>query len=67
MVDKSDHLNMIKITVDTISAVFTVGALLQLLPAIAAALSIFWYCIRIWESKTVQGWLGRTGETDNGD
>lgn len=59
MVNKDDHLHAVKVAVDTISAAFTIGALLQWLPAVAAVLSIIWYCIRIWESDTVQGWLGR--------
>jgi hypothetical protein len=65
MVTKDDHYHVMKVIIDTISAVFTVGALLQILPAIAAVLSIVWYGIRIWESKTVQGWLGREGQVND--
>ena len=36
-----------------------IGALAGWLPAIAAALSIVWTVIRIWETRTVQRWLRR--------
>lgn len=35
------------------------GTLVGWFPAIAAALSIIWTGIRIYESKTVQSWLKR--------
>jgi hypothetical protein len=38
------------------------GSLIQILPSIAAALSIVWTVIRIYETKTVQGWL-KKGKT----
>ena len=40
---------------DTVSGVTALGAVMKFLPAIAALLSIVWYCIRIYEwmrSKT---------------
>jgi hypothetical protein len=46
---KDDHVQAVKAAADTVSAVFTIGALLDLLPAIAAGLSIIWYTLRIWE------------------
>lgn len=46
---KDEHAQTIKSAADTVSAMFTIGALLDFLPAIAAALSIIWYCIRFWE------------------
>jgi len=49
MVTQNDHYHAVKVAVDTASAVFTLGALLNWLPAIAAGLSIIWYCIRIYE------------------
>jgi hypothetical protein len=29
------------------------------LPAVAALFTIVWTAIRIWETETVQGWLGK--------
>ena len=34
---------------DTVSGLTAFGAILKFLPAIAALLSIIWYCIRIYE------------------
>ena len=34
---------------DTVSGVTAFGAFMKFLPAIAALLSIIWYCIRIYE------------------
>ena len=34
---------------DTVSGVTALGAVMKFLPAIAALLSIVWYCIRIYE------------------
>lgn len=35
------------------------GTLVQILPSVAAMASLVWSCIRIYETKTVQGWLKR--------
>lgn len=50
-----------------------IASLSQVLPSIAALLSIIWFVIRIIESETVQQMLGRAGwirpkakETKNG-
>lgn len=48
-----------KYLVDGVSLGVAVGALVNWLPAIATALSIVWSCIRIYETQTVQRWLGR--------
>ena len=48
-----------KQVVDGISMATVVGALVDLLPAIAAVLTIVWTGIRIYETKTVQKWLGK--------
>jgi len=45
--------------VDLASLVVVGGALAGALPAIASGLSAIWLSIRIYESKTVQRWLGR--------
>lgn len=49
----------IKTALDGASVVTAVSAVLAWLPPIAAALSIVWTCIRIYESRTFQGWLRR--------
>ena len=48
-----------KQVVDGISMATVVGALVALLPAIAAVFTIVWTGIRIYETKTVQKWLGK--------
>ena len=45
--------------VDGLSMATVVGALVDLLPAIAAIFTIVWTGIRIYETKTVQKWLGK--------
>ena len=35
------------------------GALIQILPAIAAGFTIVWLSIRIWETDTVRKWTKR--------
>jgi hypothetical protein len=44
---------------DAISIITVVGTLAELLPAIAAILTIIWTAIRIWETDTVQRMFGR--------
>jgi|TARA_R110000868_G_scaffold96636_2_gene265924 hypothetical protein len=39
---------------DVVSIVTVVGTLAELLPAMAAILTIIWTAIRIWETDTVQ-------------
>lgn len=46
--------------VDAISIGVAVGTVIKLLPAIAAFLSIIWTAIRIYETATVQRFLGKT-------
>ncbi len=49
----------IKIAGDVLS-ITTIGAtLMQILPPIAALLTVVWSCIRIYETSTVQKLLGR--------
>jgi hypothetical protein len=46
-----------------VAAVGIAGAAwMQWLPAIAAAISIVWFLIQIWESKTVQEWARKRHE-----
>jgi hypothetical protein len=45
---------------DALSFGTMLGALFQMLPNIAALITIIWTTIRIFETRTVQGWLGRS-------
>jgi hypothetical protein len=55
-----DHLNEgTKHVLDGLSLITVLGTLMDWLPALAAILSIIWTGIRIYETKTVQGWLGK--------
>ena len=45
--------------IDGISVATVMGTLMSWLPAIAALFTIIWTIIRIYETKTVQGWLKR--------
>ena len=53
------NVEHVKQVVDGISMATVVGALVDLLPAIAAVFTIVWTGIRIYETKTVQKWLGK--------
>jgi len=48
-----------KHVIDGISLVTVLGALVDILPAIAALFTIIWTGIRVYETKTVQGWINR--------
>jgi hypothetical protein len=48
-----------KHVVDALSILTVLGTLVEILPAVAALLSIVWSLLRIYESKTVQRWLGK--------
>jgi hypothetical protein len=52
---------------DAISILTVVGALAELLPAIAAVLTIIWTAIRIWETDTIQCMFKRKQEKTNAD
>ena len=49
----SDHM---KTTFDTVSVAAVLASLAAWLPPAAAAASLVWTLIRIWETKTVQQW-----------
>jgi hypothetical protein len=53
-----------KHVVDALSILTVLGTLVEILPAIAALLSIVWSLLRIYESKTVQRWLGKKDAFD---
>lgn len=44
---------------DGLSVVTVLGTLAEVLPSIAALFTIIWTGFRIFETKTVQGWLGK--------
>jgi len=45
--------------IDFASIATVLGTLADMLPAIAAIFTIVWTAIRIYETKTVQRWLGK--------
>jgi hypothetical protein len=45
---------------DAGAAVIAIGTLAQILPSIAALLTIVWLAIRIWESDTARWLTGRS-------
>ena len=45
--------------IDFASVLTVLGTLADMLPAIAAVFTILWTAIRIYETKTVQKWLGK--------
>jgi hypothetical protein len=55
-----EHLSdSTKHAVDAISVVTVLGTLAQILPSLAALFTIIWTGFRIFETRTVQGWLGK--------
>ncbi len=55
----TEHHETTKHIIDALSVVTMLGTLMQWLPSVAALVTIVWTSIRIYETKTVQGWLGR--------
>ncbi len=53
-----------KHVVDGLSIATLIGSLSDVLPSIAAILTIIWTGLRIYESATVQGWLARRKGAD---
>ncbi len=55
-----------KTVMDGLSVVTVVGTLTNVLPSIAALFTIVWTGIRIYETDTVRGWIGKKpkSETD---
>lgn len=52
----------VRLAVDLLSLAALLGSLVNLLPAVAAILTIIWTAIRIYETDTVQKLLGKKGE-----
>ena len=55
----TDNIEQAKSLGDFVSVSVAVGTLVQLLPSIAAALTIIWTAIRIYETDTVRAILSR--------
>jgi len=54
-----------KTLVDGLSVVTVVGTIGELLPPMAALFTLVWTAIRIYETQTVQGLLGRKPPNDS--
>jgi hypothetical protein len=48
-----------KYVVDALSFVTVLGTLAEMLPSIAALFTIVWTSIRIYDTKTIQKWIGK--------
>ena len=57
-----DQHEATKYAVDALSVITVLGTLMETLPAIAALFTIIWTSIRIWETKTVQKFIGKFKE-----
>ena len=53
-----------KQVVDAVSVLTVVGTIGELLPPLAALFTLVWTAIRIFETQTVQGLLGRKPPDD---
>jgi hypothetical protein len=51
-----------KLITDASSIAVVAGTLIDWLPAVAALASLVWSLIRIYETKTVQNWIGKWRE-----
>lgn len=56
----------VKHLIDALSVGTMLGTLFQMLPNIAALITIIWTTIRIFETQTVQEWLGRSKANGEG-
>ena len=52
----SDPNSTVTKTIDVLAASSIVGTIFGYLPSIAAILSIIWFCIQIYESRTFNHW-----------
>jgi hypothetical protein len=59
MIRLGDLPGAVKAPADLASYAITVGTVTQLLPHVAALLTIIWWTIRILETETVRAWLRR--------
>ncbi len=63
----TEHQDTVKHAVDALSLVTVIGTLVDVLPSIAAVFTIVWTSIRIYETRTVQGWLGKGVNDESSD
>ena len=61
----TEHHDTTKHIIDALSVVTVVGTLIDMLPSLAALFTVIWTGIRIYETDTVQGWLGRKSGGEN--
>ena len=54
-----DFMDWLKTAGDYTSVAITVGTIADYLPPIAAALAIVYWCVRLYETDTVQTWVFR--------
>jgi hypothetical protein len=54
-----EHVEVAKAWLDLGSLSILAGWWLDLMPAIATTATAAWTLIRLWETKTVQRWVGR--------
>lgn len=57
--DRHTLFDMLKHGMDALSVGVALATLIQILPAIAAAVTIIWTTIRIFETRTVREWMGK--------
>ena len=55
----NEHIETAKALGDYVSIGTVVATLAGWLPALAALASLIWTCLRIYETKTVQGWINK--------
>lgn len=55
----TNHDDTFKYLVDAASFFTVIGTITSMFPAVAALFTIIWTGIRIYETDTVQGWLGK--------
>jgi len=48
-----------KAIIDGGAGFITIASLAEILPAVTALFGLVWYSLRIYETDTVQRWLGR--------
>ncbi len=60
---KHETAEIVKAWLDALSVVTVLGAIVEMLPSVAAIFTIVWTGIRIWETETVKGWRGLRKET----
>ena len=54
----------VKNIADAAAAATAVGTVMEVIPSIAGIFTIIWLGIRIWESDTVQGLIGKVRKKD---